>query len=109
MVAVKLGGMLTALGVERPCSKMWRNVRVVHICTKKSKRCVLHLGCGSPGCTYSVGGARGWRSALPKGRDLGVVVADNLNLSWQCALGTGFEFGWSFGEPGVGLDGPCVL
>jgi len=21
---------------------------------------------------------------------------------------TGFEFGWSFGEPGVGLDGLCV-
>ena len=86
MVAVKLGGMLTALGVERPCSKMWRNVRVVPICMKKSKRCVLHLGCGSPGCAYRVGGARGWRSSLPKGRDLGVVVADNLNLSWQCAL-----------------------
>ena len=66
-------------------------------------------GMRQPWLYVQSGGARGWRSALPKGRDLGVVVADNLNLSWQCALGTGFEFGWSFGEPGVGLDGPCVL
>ena len=43
-------------------------------------------GMRQPWLYVQSGGARGWRSSLPKGRDLGVVVADNLNLSWQCAL-----------------------
>ena len=57
---------------------------------------------------------RGWRSSLPKGRDLGVVVADNLNLSWQCALAARRANGVPWGVsgpvlPSEGSSCPTVL
>lgn len=78
----KLGGVLNSLRVERPCTKIWTNLRVVPICMKKSNCWVLHLEWGNPGCMYKL-----WDQGLersPAERDLGILVGGSESEPAVC-------------------------
>ena len=73
----EVGGALTPLRVEWPCSTMWTNSRVVTTCVKECW--VLQLEWGSLGSVYSPG-CEGLENS-PSERDQDVLVGGKLNLS----------------------------
>lgn len=77
----KPGGVLGPLRVERPCTEIGTNLRLVSISTKKSKCQVLQWGWGRTGCMYRMGGEG--RESSPAKRDLCIPVGGNLNPNLQ--------------------------